>query len=76
MTHILLPAYENLKSNLLSLQSEEIPLTGLYKKEKGKEYYQWLVQKQIGCTLSIPEILKILEDDFEISIISDICRKK
>ena len=65
LNHILLPAYENLKNNLLSLHSEEIPLAGLYKKENGKEYYRWLVQKQIGCSLSIPEILRKLESDFE-----------
>ena len=33
---IVLPAYQNLKNNLQSLQTKEIPLTGLYKKEKGK----------------------------------------
>ena len=65
LNNILLPAYNNLKNNLLSLQTKETPLTGLYKKELGKEYYQWLVQKQIGCTLSIPEILRKLEVDFE-----------
>lgn len=62
---IVLPAYQNLKNNLQSLQTKEIPLTGLYKKEKGKKYYQWLVNKQTGCSLSIPDILRKLEDDFE-----------
>ena len=62
---IVLPAYQNLKSNLQSLQTKEIPLTGLYKKEKGKKYYQWLVQKQTGCSFSIPDILRKLENDFE-----------
>ena len=62
---VVLPAYENLKNNLLSLQTDYIPLMGLYKKEQGKEYYQWLLQKQIGTSLSIPDILQKLEDDFE-----------
>ena len=60
-----LPAYQNLKNNLQSLQTKEIPLTGLYKKEKGKKYYQWLVNKQTGCSLSIPDMLRKLENDFE-----------
>lgn len=62
---ILLPAYQRLKNNLLSLQTKEIELSGLYKKEQGKEYYQWLVQKQTGSTLSIAGILRKLENDFE-----------
>lgn len=62
---VVLPAYKNLKNKLLSLQTDYIPLTGLYKKEQGKEYYQWLVQKQIGTSLSIPDILRKLENDFE-----------
>lgn len=62
---VVLPAYENLKNKLLSLQTDYIPLTGLYKKEQGKEYYQWLVQKQVGTSLSIPDILYKLKNDFE-----------
>lgn len=60
-----LPAYQNLKNNLQSLQTKDLPLIGLYKKENGKKYYQWLVNKQTGCSLSIPDMLRKLEDDFE-----------
>lgn len=62
---VVLPAYQNLKNQLQSLQEEYIPLQGLYQKEQGKEYYQWLVQKQVGCSLSIPEILEKLEADYK-----------
>ena len=65
LKNILLPAYQELKKSLLSLQTINIPLQGLYQKEQGKEYYQWLVQKQVGCSLTIPEILKKLETDYE-----------
>ena len=47
------------------MQKENQPLQGLYQKENGKEYYQWLIEKQIGCILSVPEILNKLEIDFE-----------
>ena len=62
---VILPAYENLKDQLYSLQNEYTPLQGLYRKEQGKEYYQWLIQKEVGCLLSIPEILKKLEADYQ-----------
>ena len=62
---IVLPAYQELKSSLSSLYSKNIPLQGLYKKEQGKNYYQWLVQKQVGCSLTIPELLRKLETDYE-----------
>lgn len=65
LKNIVLPAYRNLKNSFLSLQTDYLPLQGLYQKESGKEYYQWLVQKQVGTSLSIPDILKRLEDDFE-----------
>ena len=59
------PAYQKLKISLLSLQTEYAPLQGLYQQEQGKKYYQWLVQKQVGCSLSIPEMLEKLEMDYE-----------
>ena len=59
-----LPAYVSLKNNLLSLRSQSGLLQGLYQKNNGKNYYEWLVQKQIGCTLSVPAILKKLEADY------------
>ena len=62
---IVLPAYQELKSSLSSLYSKNIPLQGLYKKEHGKNYYQWLGQKQVGCSLTIPELLRKLETDYE-----------
>lgn len=62
---VVLPAYQNLKNQLHTLQEKYIPLQGLYQKEQGKEYYQWLVQKQVGCSLSIPEILEKLEADYK-----------
>lgn len=65
LQNIVLPAYQKLKNSLLSLQTNNQPLQGLYKKEHGKEYYQWLVQKQVGCSLSVPEILEKLEIDYE-----------
>ena len=65
LKNFVLPAYQNLKYSLSTLQSNNIPLQGLYKKEHGKEYYQWLIQKQAGCSLSIPELLKKLETDYE-----------
>ena len=62
---VVFPAYQQLKTKLQSLQTEYVPLQGLYRKDQGKEYYQWLVQNQIGCSLSISEILKKLENDFK-----------
>lgn len=62
---IVLPAYKNIKNSFLTLQTDYQPLQGLYQKEQGKKYYQWLVQKQVGSTLSIPEMLKKLETDYE-----------
>ena len=65
LKNIVLPAYQELKNSLLSLQTDHIPLYGLYRKEQGKQYYEWLVQKQVGCTLSVPKILEELENDYE-----------
>lgn len=65
LINIVYPAYENLKNNLLTLQTDYYGLEGLYRKNQGKEYYQWLVQKQIGCSLSVSEILNKLEKDYE-----------
>ena len=65
LKNIVLPAYQNLKTSLSSLQPDSIPLQGLYQKEQGRKYYEWLVQKQIGCHLSIEELLKKLETDYE-----------
>ena len=65
LKNIVLPAYQELKNSLSSLQSNDIPLQGLYKKEQGKEYYQWLVQKQVCCSLTIPQLLQKLETDYE-----------
>ena len=64
LTKVVLPAFQTLKSSLMTLQTLEQPLQGLYQKEQGKEYYEWLVQKQTGCFLSIPEILTKLEEDY------------
>lgn len=65
LQNIVLTAYKELKDSLLSLQTDNQPLQGLYKKKQGKEYYQWLVQKQVGCSLSVPEMLEKLEIDYE-----------
>lgn len=65
LKNIVLPAYQNLKDSFQSLQTNYQPLQGLYQLESGKDYYQWLVQKQVGSSLSIPEMLKILEKDYE-----------
>ena len=58
-------AYTSLKNNLQSLSQSYTPLQGLYRKEHGKEYYQWLLQKLIGCDLSIDEMLSKLEKDYK-----------
>ncbi len=65
LMNTVLPAYQDLKNALQSLQTDYKPLQGLYHLDQGKEYYQWLVQKQVGCSLSIPEILEKLETDYE-----------
>ena len=62
---IVLPAYQNIKNSFLTLQTDYQPLQGLYHQKQGKKYYQWLVQKQVGSTLSIPEMLEDLETDYE-----------
>ena len=61
---IVCPSYQNLKESLLSLQKEK-SLEGLYKKDMGKEYYQWLANKLTGSPFSIPEMLDILKKDYE-----------
>lgn len=65
LKNIVLPAYQNLKNSFLSLQQDYQKLQGLFQKEQGKEYYQWLVQKQVGSSLSVPEMLRKLEMDYE-----------
>ena len=65
LKNIVYPSYQKLKNSLLTLQKKEHPLQGLYKKQQGKEYYQWLVKKQTGSSLFIPEMLKKLELDYE-----------
>lgn len=65
LKNIVFPSYQILKNSLSSMQKENRPLHGLYQKENGKEYYQWLIEKQVGCTLPVPEILNKLEIDFE-----------
>lgn len=62
---VVLPAYEELKASLLSLQTASLPLQGLYRCFQGKEYYQWYVQKQLGSSLTLSEILERLEKDYE-----------
>lgn len=61
---LIYPSYQGLKKSLLSLQKEQ-PLQGLHKKEIGKEYYQWLTNKLTGSSLSVPEMLEILKEDYE-----------
>lgn len=68
LQNVVLPAYQELKASFLSLQIDNQPLQGLYRKEQGKEYYQWLVQKQVGSSLSILEMLEKLEMDYEKNI--------
>jgi len=65
LKNIVYPSYQKLKNSLSVLQKKEQPLQGLYKKKQGKEYYQWLIKKQTGCSLSIPEMLRKLEIDYE-----------
>lgn len=65
LENTVLSAYQNLKDSFLALQIQNQPLQGLYQKDQGKNYYQWLVQKQVGTSLSIPEMLKKLEMDYE-----------
>lgn len=64
LLNIVLPSYQNLEKSLLSLQLSNQPLQGLYKKPQGKNYYQWLIKKQVGSCLSVPEILQKIETDF------------
>lgn len=61
---IVYPAYQNLKNSLLSIQKNQSP-EGLYNKESGKEYYQWLANKLTGSSLSVSEMLEILTKDYE-----------
>lgn len=70
LKEVVLPSYQKLKESFLSLQTKEIPLCGLYRYAQGQNYYTWYVQKQIGCSLSIPEILEKLENDYEINLLS------
>ena len=65
LKNIVYPSYQNLKNSLQSLQTREQSLQGLYKKEQGKEYYQWLTQKLVGTSLSVPEMLQKLEINYE-----------
>lgn len=62
---IIYPSYQKLKNSLSDLYTNEQPLQGLCKKKQGTEYYQWLIKKQTGSSLSIPEMLKKLEIDYE-----------
>ena len=61
---IVYPAYQNLKNSLLSIQKEQPP-EGLYNKETGNEYYQWLTNKLTGSSLSVSQMLEILKNDYE-----------
>lgn len=61
---IVYPAYQNLKNSLLSIPKKQSP-EGLYNKESGKEYYQWLANKLTGSSLSVSEMLEILTKDYE-----------
>ena len=61
---IVFPSYQNLKNSLVSIQKPQ-PLEGLYNKELGKEYYQWLANKLTGSSLSVSEMLEILTEDYE-----------
>ena len=65
LINIVFPSYQKLENSLLSLQSNKQPLQGLYRKNQGKKYYQWLIKKQVGSSLSVPEILQKLEADFK-----------
>ena len=76
LKNIVLPTYHNLKTSLLSLQTKCQPLQGLYHLQSGKDYYQWLVQKQVGSTLSIPDMLKKLEKDYEENLYEFQCLQK
>lgn len=65
LKNTVLPAFQDLKVSLETLLKYDFSLEGLYKKNHGKEYYQWLIQKQIGCSLLVPEILEKLEQDYD-----------
>ena len=65
LRNIVLPAFQELKSRLATLQTSDTSLAGLYRAKKGKDYYSWLVQKQTGTSFSVPEILNMLESDYQ-----------
>ena len=73
LKNIVYPSYQKLKTSLLSLQTKEHSLQGLYKKEQGKEYYQWLTQKLVGTSLSVPEMLRKLEIDYKKNLYEFYC---
>lgn len=63
---VMRPAYENLADGLFLLMGDGTsqPL-GLSSKPKGKEYYQWVVSKNTGSSLSIKEIKALLYSYFD-----------
>lgn len=68
LSTVLLPAYRDLSTGLTGLitERETIP-TGLFYLPKGKDYYAYLLQKNTGSSLSMPEIKALLYARFEAS---------
>lgn len=63
---VMKPAYETLADGLFLLMGDGTSLpTGLSSKPHGKEYYQWLVNKNTGSSLSIKEIKALLYPQFD-----------
>lgn len=69
-TSSFLPAYQAMKDTMETFQTSGTNNSeGLAKFENGKEYYELLLQQNIGSTKSVEEIRSMLEDKMEESII-------
>ncbi|HKM33297.1 MAG TPA: DUF885 domain-containing protein [Lachnospiraceae bacterium] len=63
---VMKPAYEALADGLFLLMGDGTSLPkGLSSKPDGKEYYEWLVRKNTGSSLSIKEIKALLYPQFD-----------
>ncbi len=58
----ILPAYENLASALKELLGKGANEKGLCYFEDGKEFYEYLVYHNTGCSSEIPDIQKMVEE--------------
>lgn len=58
-----IPAYQNLIQKLTSLLNTGTNSSGLSAYEHGKEYYRYLVCHETGSYRTIPELVKLIEDN-------------